>query len=105
MRIIAAEASDARTFVSQMMSFMMKLKAPEGVGDPCVAGVILTSRDGCYEVEPEVGALLIECFGFVALGPDEKPKAAPARPPLRDPASLPKLSLPAWRTRPAAKKP
>lgn len=43
----------------------MKLKAPEGVGAPCVAGVILALRDGCYEVEPEIGALLIECFGFM----------------------------------------
>lgn len=44
----------------------MKLKAPPGVGDPCVAGVTLSSCDGVYEVEPNVGALLIECFGFVA---------------------------------------
>jgi hypothetical protein len=43
----------------------MKLKAPDGVGDPCVAGVAITPRGGIYEVEPEVGALLIECFGFV----------------------------------------
>jgi hypothetical protein len=43
----------------------MKLKAPEGVGDPCIAGVVVTSRNGFYEVEPKVGALLIECFGFV----------------------------------------
>ncbi len=43
----------------------MKLKAPEGVGDPCVAGAVLTAHDGFYEVEPDVGVLLIECFGFV----------------------------------------
>jgi hypothetical protein len=43
----------------------MKLKAPPGVGDPCVAGVGIASRDGLYEVEAMVGALLIECFGFV----------------------------------------
>jgi hypothetical protein len=42
----------------------MKLKAPEGVGAPCVAGVVIASRDGLYEVEAEIGALLIECFGF-----------------------------------------
>jgi hypothetical protein len=83
----------------------MKLKAPEGVGDPSVAGVTLAARNGCYEVEPAVGALLIECFGFIAVGADEKAKAPPARPALRDPASLPKLSLPAWRTRSVAKKP
>ena len=46
----------------------MKLKAPQGVGDPCVAGVIIAPCDGLYEVEPEVGALLIECFGFVEAG-------------------------------------
>ena len=42
----------------------MKLKAPEGVGAPCVGGVAVASRDGLYEVEAEIGALLIECFGF-----------------------------------------
>jgi len=47
----------------------MKLTAPPGVGDPCVAGVTIESRDGVYEVEPEIGALLIECFGFVAVPP------------------------------------
>lgn len=82
----------------------MKLKAPPGVGDPCVAGVVLAPRDGFYEVEPEVGALLIECFCFVAVGP-EKAKAASAHPAPRDPASLPKLRHPAWRAQPAAKKP
>ena len=58
----------------------MKLKAPQGVGDPCVAGVIVESRDGVYEVEAEVGALLIECFGFVEVeaGTAEQAKAAPA---------------------------
>jgi hypothetical protein len=28
----------------------MKLKAPEGGGDPCVAGVVIAPRDGVYEV-------------------------------------------------------
>jgi hypothetical protein len=83
----------------------VKLKAPDGVGDPCVAGVTLAPRNGWYEVEPEVAALLIECFGFVAAGADEKAKAAPARPALRDPASLPKLRHPAWRAQPVVKKP
>ncbi len=54
----------------------MKLKAPEGVGNPCVAGVALAPRDGLYEVEPEIGALLIECFGFVEVEASEKPNAA-----------------------------
>jgi hypothetical protein len=58
----------------------MKLKAPQGAGDPCVAGVPLTQRDGVYDVEQEVGALLIECFGFVAIevGTSENVKAASA---------------------------
>ncbi len=58
----------------------MKLKAPQGVGDPCVAGVIIAPHDGVYEVEPEIGALLIECFGFVAVeaGAAEKVKLGPA---------------------------
>lgn len=42
----------------------MKLKAPQGVGDPCVAGVTIVPRDGVYEVDADIGALLIECFGF-----------------------------------------
>jgi len=45
----------------------MKLKAPRGVGDPCVAGVAIAPCDGVYEVEAEIGALLMECFGFVEL--------------------------------------
>jgi hypothetical protein len=49
----------------------MKLKAPEGVGDPCIAGVIIESRNGFYEVDTEVGALLIECFGFAEVGAGE----------------------------------
>lgn len=58
----------------------MKLKAPQGVGDPCVAGVTVTPRGGVYEVEPEIGALLIECFGFVEIeaAAIETAKAAPA---------------------------
>ena len=71
----------------------MKLKAPEGVGDPCVAGVAITPRDGLYEVEAEIGALLIECFGFVEAEVPEKPSAPSA-------ASAPALR----RGRPAVKK-
>jgi hypothetical protein len=55
----------------------MKLKAPEGVGDPCVAGVVIAPRDGVYEVEAEIGAVLIECFGFVEVEAPATP--APAR--------------------------
>lgn len=51
----------------------MKLKAPQGVGDPCVAGVVIAARDGLYEVKAEIGALLIECFGFIAI--DERSNA------------------------------
>lgn len=59
----------------------MKLKAPQGVGDPCVAGVAVESRDGVYEVEVEVGALLIECFGFLEVEActAEQAKAPPKR--------------------------
>ncbi len=62
----------------------MKLKAPQGVGEPCVAGVAIVARDGLYEVEAEIGALLIECFGFVGVEAPVQPRAprAPAhRPP------------------------
>jgi hypothetical protein len=95
----------------------MKLKAPPGVGDPCVAGATVASRDGLYEVEGEIGALLIECFGFVEAA-DEISRAtsasasapapaAPAPAAMRRPApaQLPKLRHPAWRDQPAAKKP
>jgi hypothetical protein len=54
----------------------MKLKTPEGVGDPCVAGVAIAPRDGFYEVEAGVGALLIESFGFVEVCADEAVEAA-----------------------------
>ena len=85
----------------------MKLKAPPGVGDPCVAGVAIEARDGIYEVEAAIGALLIECFGFVDAGAEKKLKAPPAPAAPRQPTSapLPKLTHPAWRTRPDAKKP
>lgn len=95
----------------------MKLKAPPGVGDPCVAGATVTSRDGFYEVEADIGALLVECFGFVEAA-DEKstaaaasastpvaPAPAPVAPRRPAPAQLPKLRHPAWRDQPAAKKP
>jgi hypothetical protein len=55
----------------------MKLKAPQGVGDPCVAGVVIVPRDGIYAVEPEVGALLIECFGFVEVETPSNPSNVP----------------------------
>lgn len=54
----------------------MKLKAPQGVGAPCVAGVVISSCDGFYEVEAEIGALLIECFGFVEADAAVKPNVA-----------------------------
>jgi hypothetical protein len=59
----------------------MKLKAPEGVGEPCVAGVAIIARDGLYDVEPGIGALLIECFGFaeVEAPPPAKAASAPRR--------------------------
>jgi hypothetical protein len=84
----------------------MKLKAPKGVGDPCVAGIAVVPHDGVYEVELKVGALLIECFGFVEVGTDDKvdQAASAAAPRPLGPAVMPKLSLPAWRAKPSAKK-
>jgi len=55
----------------------MKLKAPQGAGDPCVAGAVIAARDGLYEVEAEIGALLVECFGFVEADVREAVKASP----------------------------
>lgn len=85
----------------------MKLKAPPGAGDPCIAGVTLAARDGIYEAEAEIGALLIECFGFVELVPSATEKAASAVTalPRLAPAAKPKLMHPAWRSAPVAKKP
>jgi hypothetical protein len=54
----------------------MKLKAPPGVGEPCVAGAAIAARDGIYEVEAEIGALLIEAFGFVAVDKTDRSDAA-----------------------------
>jgi hypothetical protein len=53
----------------------MKLKAPEGVGDPCVAGAPIAARNGLYDVEAAIGALLIECFGFIEAGVTQQPAA------------------------------
>lgn len=91
----------------------MKLKAPAGVGDPCVAGIAIVPRDGFYEVEAAIGALLIEAFGFVEMKTEARAKAAPAQagaapvvhsPPRQGPP-FPKLRHPAWRGQPTAKKP
>lgn len=85
----------------------MKLKAPPGAGDPCIAGVTIVPRGGVYEVEAQIGALLVECFGFVAVLAGATERAAPAAPALRRPAptSKPKLMHPAWRVGPVSKKP
>ena len=64
----------------------MKLKAPPGAGDPCVAGVTLAPRDGLYDVEAEIGALLVECFGFVEFVASAPAKTTPAAAALRQPA-------------------
>jgi hypothetical protein len=61
----------------------MKLKAPQGVGDPCIAGATIAPRDGVYEVEPEIGALLIECFGFVEVDAGATERIKVAAPPRR----------------------
>ena len=53
-------------------------KEIEDGGDPCVAGAVVAARDGLYEVEAEIGALLIECFGFVEVEAAAKPSVAPA---------------------------
>jgi hypothetical protein len=55
----------------------MKLKAPEGVGDPSVAGVVIESRNGVYEVDANVGVLLIECFRFAEVSAGEKTAVVP----------------------------
>ena len=54
----------------------MKLKAPSGGGDPCVAGVTIVARDGVYEVDADTAALLIECFGFVEVSRAERKSAS-----------------------------
>lgn len=56
----------------------MKLRAPEGVGDACVAGVTLVAQDGIYEVDAETAALLVECFGFLAVGEQPRPDGSRA---------------------------
>ena len=73
----------------------MKLKAPESVGDPCVGGVVIVARDGVYEVAPEIAALLIESFGFIAT---ELPAVAPGR------ASVARSPAPPRRGKPPSSK-
>ena len=77
----------------------MKLKAPEGVGDPCVAGVAIVARDGLYDVEDEIGALLIECFGFVEADAEKAGKgAAPPASAAEKPAPAPRRRAPVKKT-------
>lgn len=75
----------------------MKLKAPPGVGEPCVAGVGIVACDGIYEVDIEIGAVLVEAFGFVELGASDRLRSTSA------PAVSPRN--PAPRRRGPAKKP
>ena len=67
----------------------MKVRAPQGAGDPCVAGTVLAAREGVYDVEAEIGELLIECFGFVETGARETVKVPPGAPRRRAPAKKP----------------
>lgn len=84
----------------------MKLKAPPGAGDPCIAGVTLMPCDGLYEVEAAIGALLIECFGFAEVAANAMQKATAAVTPRPiAPALKPKLRHPAWRSGPLSNKP
>ncbi len=76
----------------------MKLKAPAGVGDPCIAGVTIRPRDGLYEVEAEIAALLIECFGFAAIEDDGRLQARATG------EAEPRTRTPRRRSRPAVKK-
>jgi|HubBroStandDraft_5_1064220.scaffolds.fasta_scaffold1209567_1 hypothetical protein len=86
----------------------MKLKAPSGVGDPCVAGAVIAARNGIYDVEAGIGALLIEAFGFAEVKAEARantpsvpgiPTVALSRP--RQGPPFPKLTHPAWRRSPA----
>lgn len=53
----------------------MRLKAPEGRGHPVVKGLELKPEtDGCYHVDANIGAYLIEAFGY--LDADAPPNAA-----------------------------
>jgi hypothetical protein len=73
----------------------MKLKAPPGVGDPCVAGVAIIARDGLYDVEAAIGALLIECFGFVeATAPARAEESKAATSAVAKPAPAPRRRAP-----------
>ncbi|HEY6991633.1 MAG TPA: hypothetical protein VH369_24785 [Bryobacteraceae bacterium] len=50
-----------------------------------MGGVVLAPRDGCYDVELDTGALLIECFSFVPIAENRPVPAMPAARP-RTPA-------------------
>jgi hypothetical protein len=40
-------------------------------------GTVIAARDGLYEVEAEIGALLIECFGFAPDNTRQSLKVSP----------------------------
>jgi hypothetical protein len=82
----------------------MKLKAPEGVGDPCVAGVMIASCGGVYDVEGEVAGLLMECFGFIEIEAKAAEVASPESVPKPASKSAPKPVPAARRGKPAARK-
>lgn len=53
----------------------MRLKAPEGRGNPVVSGIELKPNSkGIYDVEASIGKHLVEAFGYIDL--DAPPKAA-----------------------------
>jgi hypothetical protein len=52
----------------------MRLKAPEGRGNPVVGGIEIRPNKGVYDVETHVGRHLVDSFGYIDI--DAPPKAA-----------------------------
>jgi len=82
----------------------MKLKAPPGVGEPCVAGVTIAPCGGVYDVEAEIGALLMECFGFFEVEAEAADETALKSAPEPASGSASKSAPVARRGKPAARK-
>lgn len=58
----------------------MRLKAPNGIGHPTLAGMTIAPRpDGCYHIDdPDAARLLMDSFGYIdADAPPAKTERAP----------------------------
>jgi hypothetical protein len=58
----------------------MRLKAPEGRGNPVVDGREIEPKKGLYEVDAKTGKHLVESFGYIDIDAPPKPAVIAATP-------------------------